>query len=105
MSKEAEKADRIKEQVRTVLRPYEIEHPDAQIAVKRQNSVSIRVRVVDPAFEGVPREERDRDIWKLLETLPEDVFCDITVLLLLTPKEAETSLANLEFNDPLPSRL
>jgi len=104
MSKEAEKDDRI-DQVRTVLRPYEVEHPDARIDVKRQNSVSIRIRVLDPAFHGVPREERHGDIWKLLETLPEDVFCDITVLLVLTPEEAKTSLVNLEFENPIPSRL
>lgn len=99
MSTEAE------EQVKAVLLPYKIEHPDAKIAVKRQNSVSVRVRIIDPGFHGIPREERDGDIWKLLETLPEDVFCDITVLLLLTPEEAKTSLVNLEFENPIPSRL
>jgi len=104
MSTQAERDDGI-EQVRTALQPYETEHPDAQVDVKRQNSVSIRIRIIDPGFRDMPREERDRDIWKLLAVLPEDVFCDITLLLLLTPKEAETSLANLEFNNPIPSRL
>jgi len=104
MSTEPERDDGL-EQVRTTLQPYKAEHPNAQIEVKRQNSVSIRVRVIDPGFQRIPREERDRDIWALLETLPKDIFCDITLLLLLTPEEAETSLANMEFNDPLPSRL
>ncbi len=98
----------IDEQVQQVmdgLAVYKDSHPKADIKAKSQNSVSIRVRIIDSDFEGMDRVDREPPVWKILKTLPEDIFSNITMLLLLTPKEAESSLANLEFNDPLPSRL
>jgi len=44
-------------------------------------------------------------IWKYLETLPEHILVQITVLLSLTPDEAKTSFANMDFDHPIPSRL
>ncbi len=93
------------QQVLNTLAEYLDSHPHAQISAHRQNSVSIRVRIIDEDFHGLDRVDREPAIWKLLESLPEDILSDITMLLLLTPKEAERSLANLEFNDPIPSRL
>ena len=91
--------------IKDTLAGYQDAHPNADIEVKLQNSVSIRVRIIDPDYEGMDRVDREPPVWKLLKTLPEDIFTNITMLLLLTPKEAESSLANLEFNDPIPSRL
>ncbi len=51
------------------------------------------------------RVDREPGVWKILKTLPEDVFSNITMLLLLTPDEMEGSMANQEFDDPIPSRL
>ena len=87
------------------LAEYQDSHPNAQIDVRRQNSVSVRVRIIDEDFEGMDRVDREPTVWKLLKTLPEDVFSNITMLLLLTPDEAPRSMANREFNDPIPSRL
>ncbi len=97
--------DREVQQVLDVLAEYKDSHPNADIDAKPQNSVSIRVRIIDSDFEGMDRVDREPPVWKILKTLPDDVVSNITMLLLLTPKEAESSLANLEFNDPLPSRL
>ena len=91
--------------VRGVLDEYAAAHRAARVDVQRQNSVSIRIRVVDPDFEGMDRVQRDDALWKLLEPLPEDVQSQITMLLLLTPKEAKTSWAYLEFENPVPSKL
>jgi hypothetical protein len=63
------------------------------------------IRIIDPDFQGMDRIEREPAIWKLLHKLPEEVFVNITMLLLLTPEEAETSLASQEFDHPIPSRL
>lgn len=93
------------QQVLDALAEYMVSHPNADIQAKRQNSVSIRVRIIDSDFEGIDRADREPPVWKILKNLPEEVFSNITMLLLITPKEAEGSLANLEFNDPLPSRL
>lgn len=93
------------QQIKDTLAGYQDAHPNAEIEVKLQNSVSIRVRIIDPDYEGMDRVDREPPVWKLLKTLPEDIFTNITMLLLLTPKESESSLANLEFNDPIPSRL
>lgn len=93
------------QQIRQVLSRYESDHPNAQIEVRRQNSVSIRIRIIDPDFAGLDRVDREPAVWDVLKTLPEEVFTNITMLLLLAPDETEASLANREFEDPIPSRL
>ena len=92
-------------QIRDVLARYESDHPNAQIDVRRQNSVSIRIRIIDPDFAGLDRVDREPAVWGELKTLPEEVFTNITMLLLITPGETGGSLANQEFEDPIPSRL
>jgi len=55
-------------EVESVLRP-EFPGTDAY----RYNSASIRVRVVDPRFEGRSHEERDAMVEPLLDRLPESI--------------------------------
>jgi hypothetical protein len=93
------------EAVRNALRAYQDAHPDAQVDVQRQNNVSIRVRVIDPDFEGLTRGEREPEVWKALEALDDETFQNITMLLLLPPSEVARSFANIEFENPVPSRL
>jgi hypothetical protein len=38
-------------------------------------------------------------VWPLLHALDEDVLGDLTMLLLLSPEERETSIANRDFED------
>jgi hypothetical protein len=75
----------------------------------RFNSVSIRVRVIDPRFEGKPIEEREEMVLPLLQKLPKQTREDILLLLTLAPSELQGMnrhlLVNLEFEQPLPSRL
>lgn len=93
------------QQILDVLTEYERAHPLAQIEGRRHNPVSIRLRIIDPDFQGMDRIAREPDIWKLLRQLPDEVFVNITMLLLLTPEEAEHSLASQEFDHPIPSRV
>src|SRR5947208_13302216 len=93
------------QQILDLLTAYERTHPQAQIEGRRHNPVSIRLRIIDPDFQGMDRIEREAAIWKLLRQLPEEVFVNITILLLLTPEETEHSLASQEFDHPIPSRL
>jgi len=93
------------EQIRVALTAYTKAHLNAQMGVRRQNSVSVRIRIIDPDFDGLDRVDREPEVWKILEALPENVFVQVTMLLLLTPEEAKHSLASLEFDDPIPSRL
>jgi stress-induced morphogen len=93
------------QQILDILTEYERAHPQAQIEGRRQNPVSIRLRIIDPDFHGMDRVEREPAIWKLLSKLPEEVFVNITMLLLLTPEETEHSLASQEFDHPIPSRV
>jgi hypothetical protein len=92
------------ETVEGVLRT-DFPHTDAY----RYNSASIRVRVVDPRFEGKSPEERDAMIEPLLNRLPESIQADIMNLLTIAPSELSTSarkqFANLEFEDPSRSLL
>ncbi len=82
---------------------YVARHPRARVAVKRYNSVSVRIRIIDPDFAKKSRMERDDAVWEVLETLPEDTIAEISLLVLLTPDEAKTSMMNLEFENPTPS--
>jgi hypothetical protein len=63
------------------------------------------MRVIDDCFKGKSNAEREEIVSPHLDELPEETQVDITMLLLIEPAETKTSLANLEFNDPSPSRL
>ena len=89
--------------IQQALLPYEEQYPEAIIELYRRNSISIRIRVVDPSFDGMEKSDRHSRIWEYLEKLPEDVQSDISMVVLLTPEETKRSLANLEFEDPSPS--
>jgi hypothetical protein len=75
----------------------------------RFNSASTRVRVIDPRSEGRPTEDREEMVLPLFEKLPKRTQEDILLLLTLAPSELERSnrqtLVNLEFEQPIPSRL
>lgn len=91
--------------IATALRPYEKDHPQAQIDLYRQNPVSVRLRIVDPEFAKKGRPQRSQQAWKYLEHLPDEVQSDISTVLLLTPEETKLSFSNFEFDDPIPSKL
>jgi len=76
----------------------------------RFNSASIRVRIIDDSFEGMTESQRDAMVDPILDQLPEETQSDIMLVLTMTTKEAKSrlsrySLLNLEFENPLPSRL
>ena len=98
-------ADAVLDQIADVLARYEADHPDAKTAFYRQNSASVRIRVIDPTFEGLSKAERGRKVWPYLRTLAEDAQADITVLLLLTQDETEKSFGNTDFDNPVLSEL
>lgn len=78
----------------------------------RYNSAAIRVRVIDPRFEGRTPDERDAMVEDHLRHLAERTQADILTLLTFSPSEIEPSLKmtkhhmnNLEFEDPSLSML
>ena len=75
----------------------------------RFNSASIRVRVIDPRFEGMSIPEREDLVFPVIDQLPKETREDILLLLTLAPSELggrnRHLLVNLEFDHPLPSRL
>jgi hypothetical protein len=99
------KSDEVIEKIIDALRQYERDHPRAQIELYRQNSVSVRVRIIDPDFARLGKPQRSQLAWKYLGALPEEVHSDISTVLLLTPDETKMSFANFEFDDPIPSKL
>ena len=83
-----------------------------QVDAYRYNSASIRLRVIDPRFDGLPIEKRDAMVEPVLEQLPERTQADIMTLLTIAPSELQQTpktfrqcLLNLEFDDPSPSML
>ena len=74
------------------------------IDLYRQNPVSVRVRIIDPGFASRGKVDRSKEVWKYLDSLPDEVQSDLSALILLTPEETRTSIANFEFDDPILSR-
>ena len=58
------------QQILDVLTEYERLHPLAQIEGRRHNPVSIRLRIIDPDFQGMDRLAREPEIWQLLKSCP-----------------------------------
>lgn len=82
-----------------------------QVDAYRYNAASIRVRVIDPRFEGLAIAERDAKLEPHLAKLPEATQRDIMTLFAFAPMEiaqaapARVVLLNSEFEDPSPSML
>jgi hypothetical protein len=78
----------------------------------RYNSASIRIRVIDERFEGMPRDKRDALVEEHIDKLPPETQRDIVTLLTFAPSELSDSkrtfrefVLNTEFEDPSPSQL
>jgi hypothetical protein len=78
----------------------------------RYNSASIRVRVIDRRFEGMPREKRDAMVEEQIDKLPPETQRDIVTLFTFAPSELSPPpknfrefMLNTEFDDPSPSML
>lgn len=78
----------------------------------RYNAASIRVRVIDPRFEGMSREKRDAMVEQYLDQLPSETQRDIVTLFAFAPSDLERTpktfreyMLNTEFDDPSPSML
>jgi stress-induced morphogen len=98
-------SDAIIESIERALQSYQQDHPSSEIDIYRQNSVSVRIRIIDPDFAGMSRVARNDLIWKYFDQISDDEQGDISMLVLLTPEETSRSMANLEFDDPVPSIL
>lgn len=78
----------------------------------RFNSASIRIRVIDPRFEGRSRAERDGMVEPYLDQLPPETKRDILMLITVAPSDLERPpstfkqfMINAEFEHPSPSML
>ena len=96
-----QKTDDAVSQTARVLSEFVKSHENAECVVYRYNPASIRVRIVDPVFHGRSKGERHDYAMQFLRKLPEDVLAQISILLCLEP--GETSLLDLEFQDPMRS--
>lgn len=99
-------ADAEVEVLKDALDAYEREHSGAEASLYRHNPASIRIRVIDRRFEGMTKSRRHADVWDFLQSkVPDDTLADISLVLTVAPAELRNSLGNLEFDDPIPSRL
>jgi stress-induced morphogen len=98
--------DPIVEAIVAALEAYAADHPASRIDLYRQNNASVRVRIIDPEFEGMSLPDRSRLVWEdYLDSLSDRSHGEITALILLAPKELKRSMSNIEFEDPTPSTL
>lgn len=99
------KTDAVIDRIIEALRAYKADHPNARIDLYRQNPVSVRVRIIDPDFAGRSKIDRSKEVWKYLNSSSDEIQSDLSALILLTTEETRKSIANLEFEDPIPSSL
>ena len=75
----------------------------------RYNSASIRVRVIDRRFEGMPTPDREDLVFEVIDKLPKRTKEDIILLLIMAPSELQRRnpllSVNQDFENPLPSLL
>jgi acid stress-induced BolA-like protein IbaG/YrbA len=93
--------------IREALEQFGLEHPAARLSVYRYNSGSIRLRIISDAFDSMSEAQRHDFVWPFIEPLDEDVVAQISIMVLLTPKEeaAKDSIMNIEFEYPTRSEL
>lgn len=92
--------------LKSALDEFERTHPGAEATLYRQNSGTVRVRVVDRRFAGMKRSARHDSVWNsLAQQVGDDVLQEIGVILPLAPDELGSSLMNLEFETPVSSDL
>ena len=96
------KADKYVKRFVAALQDYVGTHPNAEVELFRANPGSIRVRIIDPDYKGLSDEEREDPVWEYLNQLPEDTVGFLSTLLLITPQEAKKSIANVDFENPIP---
>jgi stress-induced morphogen len=90
-------------QIEEILEKQFPHHPRAYPpAAYKYNSACIRVRIVDPKFEGLSFFERHDQGEEIIRTLPEKAQSSIFFIALLAPSELETSPLNYEFEHPSP---
>src|SRR5438128_2146119 len=80
------KPDKVLREIVKALESYAAAHPKAEIEAYRQNSVSVRIRIISTEFQGMSRTQREDGVWPFLDNLPEETAAEISLLLLLTPE-------------------
>jgi stress-induced morphogen len=97
--------DETVERVRSMLDEYERLNPGSVATLYRQNSASIRIKIIDGRFAGWSKGKRHDEVWKFIaDKLSDDEIQEISMLLLLAPDELRTSFMNAEFEDPVRSQ-
>src|SRR4051794_967918 len=97
------KPDAALESLKAALDEYESAHPGADASLYRQNRASIRLRVIDRRFAAMAKSRRHAEVWDFLQPrVPEDVLSDVSLVLAMAPDELGSSLANQEFDHPIP---
>ncbi len=76
----------------------------AQVDAYRFNKASIRVRVVDPRFAGMPFTGREGLVNPALEGLPRRIFRDLLMVLMVSPDRDDPRQVPLEAEFEAPWR-
>ncbi len=77
------------------------QHPKAKFDAYRIYPSAIRVRIIDPSFQGIDWSDRNQAVWDLFEQLPLEIASQITLVVLVTPGERKRDGSNVEFEDPI----
>jgi len=89
--------------LRSALDEYEATHPGSEASLYRQSPGSIRLRIIDDRFAGVSLSRRHDELWDFLSRrVGDDTMGEVSILLAFPRSELKRSLANQDYEDPIP---
>ena len=62
---------------------------DAEVRVELHSKNKLHIEVVSPSFLGKSNEDRNEEVWPLIEKLGDEYVLSVSLCMLLTPAEAE----------------
>ena len=96
--------DEYVDRIRAALEQLERDRPGAEASLYRALPGVIKARVVDDRFAGVDHYARHDDVFAYLrDHLDEDTMQELYILVLVAPDEMARSIANIDFEDSVPS--
>lgn len=91
------------ESICRLLSRYSEQHPGSRCEAYRRNPWSIRILVEDPGVETLDSWVRTDRVWDLIDDLSEEVLMEVSLLIVVTPKERAADINAVEFDHPLPA--
>ena len=80
-------ADAAVDAIRHALAAYMADHPGSDVELYRADEFDVRIKIVDPGFQGMRRILRHEGVWKYLGSLPAEAAIQAMTVAKIAPGE------------------